>query len=46
MDAFNFAFSLFVIVLGLALTEVLGGMRKALQARRKIHIGWLVPLLG
>ena len=46
MDAFSFAFSLFVIVLGLALTEVLGGMRKALQARRKIHIGWLVPLLG
>lgn len=46
MDAFSFAFSLFVIVLGLALTEVLGGMRKALQARRKIQIGWLVPLLG
>jgi hypothetical protein len=46
MDAFNFAFSLFVIVLGLALAEVLGGMRKALQARRKIHIGWLLPLLG
>ena len=46
MDAFSFAFSLFVIVLGLALTEILGGMRKALQARRKIHIGWLLPLLG
>ena len=46
MDAFSFAFSLFVIVLGLALTEVLGGMRTALQARRKIHIGWLLPLLG
>ena len=46
MDAFSFAFSLFVIVLGLALTEVLGGMRKALQARTKIHIGWLLPLLG
>ena len=46
MDPFSFAFSLFVIVLGLALTEVLSGMRKALQARRKIHIGWLLPLLG
>ena len=46
MDPFSFAFTLFVIVLGLALTEVLSGMRKALQVKRKVHIGWLLPLLG
>jgi hypothetical protein len=46
MDAFSFAFSLFVVVLGLALTEVLGGMRNAMQSRRKVRIGWLLPLLG
>ena len=46
MDAFSFVFSLFSIVLGMALTEVFGGFGKALQSRRKIHIGWLAPMLG
>ena len=46
MDAFSFVFSLFSIVLGLALAEVMGGFGRALQSRRKIHIGWLSPLLG
>ena len=46
MDAFSFVFSLFSIVLGLALAEVLGGFGRALQSRRRIHIGWLSPLLG
>jgi len=46
MDSFSFVFSLFSILLGLALAEVLGGFGRALQSRRKIHIGWLSPLLG
>jgi hypothetical protein len=46
VDAFSFVFSLFGLLLGLALAEVLGGLGRALQSRRKIHIGWLSPLLG
>lgn len=46
MDSFNFVFSLFGLLLGLALAEVLGGFGAALQERRKIRIGWLTPLLG
>lgn len=46
MDSFSFVFSLFGLLLGLALAEVLGGLGRALQSRRKIHIGWLSPLLG
>lgn len=46
MDAFNFVFSLFGLLLGLALAEVLGGFGAALQERHKIRIGWLTPLLG
>lgn len=46
MDAFSFVFSFFSIVLGLAMTEVLGGMRKGLQSRKKVRIGWLTPMLG
>jgi hypothetical protein len=46
MDAFNFVFSLFGLLLGLALAELLGGFGAALQERHKIRIGWLTPLLG
>ena len=46
MDAFSFVFTLFGLVLGLALTEVFGGFGAALQERHKIRIGWLTPLLG
>jgi hypothetical protein len=46
MDNFNLVFSLFGLLLGLALAEVLGGFGAALQERRKIRIGWLTPLLG
>jgi hypothetical protein len=46
MDAFNLVFSLFGLLLGLALAEVLGGFGAALQERRKVRIGWLTPLLG
>jgi hypothetical protein len=46
MDAFNFAFSLFAIILGLSLVEVLTGFSRALRRRRVVHLGWLTPLLG
>ena len=46
MDAFNFVFSLFGLLLGLALAEVLGGFGAALQERHKLRIGWLTPLVG
>ncbi len=46
MEAFNFVFSLFSIVLGLALGEAFSGLGKALQSRRKVRIGWLTPLLA
>jgi hypothetical protein len=46
MDAFNFAFSLFAIVLGLSLVEVLKGFARALKRRRVVHLGWLTPLLA
>ena len=46
MSSFEFVFSLFGLLLGLALAEVLGGFGRALQARRKVRIGWLTSLLG
>jgi hypothetical protein len=46
MDSFNFVFSLYGLVLGLALTEVVAGFGNVLQERRKIAVGWLTPLLG
>jgi hypothetical protein len=46
MDAFSFVFSLFGLLMGLALAETIGGFGKALELRHKIRIGWLLPLLG
>ena len=46
MDAFNFAFSLFAIVLGLSLVEVLTGFARTLKRRRAVHLGWLTLLLA
>lgn len=46
VDAFNFTFSLFAIVLGLSLVEVLSGFARALRRRRIVHLGWLTPLLA
>ena len=46
MSNFEFVFSLFGLLLGLALAEVLGGFGIAIQNRRKVKIGWLTPLLG
>jgi len=38
--------SLFGLLLGLALAEVLGGFSKAVKARTDVRVGWLTPLLG
>lgn len=46
MDAFSFVFTLFGLLMGLALAEAIGGFGKALELRHKIRIGWLTPLLG
>ena len=53
MTPFEFIFSLFALVLGLAMTEVLGGFVRVLKARSvradedlPIRIGWQTPLLG
>jgi hypothetical protein len=46
MSEFEFVFTLFGLVLGLALAEIFGGLRTAIQSRRKIRIGVLTPLLG
>jgi hypothetical protein len=46
MDAFSFVFSLFGLLMGLALAEAIGGFGSALELRHKIDIGWLLPLLA
>ena len=46
MSDFEFVFSLFGLLLGLSLAEVLGGFGKALKARHRVRIGWLTPMLG
>ena len=46
MSIFEFVFSLFGLVLGLSLAEVLAGFARTVEARRKVRIGWLTPLLG
>lgn len=46
MSNFEFVFSLFGLLLGLALAEVLGGLSRALEGRSKVRVGWLTPLLG
>ncbi|MCY7279846.1 MAG: hypothetical protein LH610_02950 [Sphingomonas bacterium] len=46
MSEFEFAFSLFGLLLGLALAEGLGGLARALKASHAVRIGWLTSLLG
>jgi hypothetical protein len=46
MSRFEFVFSLFGILLGFSLVEVLGGFVRTMKLRRHIRLGWLVPLLG
>lgn len=54
MNGFEFVFSLFGLLLGLSLVEVLAGFAKAVEARVRpageraapLRLGWLTPLLG
>jgi hypothetical protein len=46
MSIFEFVFSLFGLVLGLSLAEVLAGFARTVRARERIRMGWLTPLLG
>lgn len=46
MSQFELVFTLFGLLLGLAIAEVLGGFARTLKLRRKVRIGWLTPLLG
>lgn len=46
MTGFEFAFSLFGLLLGLCIAEVLGGLGRALEHREEVSIGWLAPMLG
>ena len=46
MTGFEFAFSLFGLLLGLCVAEVLGGLGRALEHREEVSIGWLTPMLG
>lgn len=46
MSAFEFLFSFYGLLLGLALTEVIAGVSRAVNARKTRPIGWLTPLLA
>jgi len=46
MTVFEYVFSLYSLLFGLALAQVFGGFGNALQERHRIKIGWLTPLLG
>ncbi len=46
MTTFEFVFSLFVILLGLGLTEVFGGLARVVKARPPVRIGWATGLLA
>lgn len=50
MSAFEFLFSLFGLLLGFSIVEVLGGLARTIEARLRpdttFRMGWLTPLLG
>jgi len=46
MSNFEFVFSLYSLLFGLALAQVFAGFGNTLQERHKIKVGWLTPLLG
>jgi hypothetical protein len=46
MTVFEYVFSLYSLLFGLALAQIFGGFGNSLQERHKIKIGWLTPLLG
>jgi hypothetical protein len=46
MSSAEFCFSLFGLLLGFSLVEVLGGLVRTVKLRGTVRIGWLTPLLG
>ena len=46
MTVFEFVFSLYSLLFGLALAQVFGGFGNVLQERHRLKVGWLTPLLG
>jgi hypothetical protein len=46
VSGFEFIFTLFGLLLGLALAEGLGGLSRALKASHRVRIGWPTALLG
>ena len=49
MSPFELVFAVYGLLLGLAISEVLGGFSRALKLKRgtaAVRIGWLTPLLG
>ena len=46
MTIFEFVFSLYSLLFGLALAQVFGGFGNTLQERHKLKVGWVTPLLG
>ncbi|MEO1221421.1 MAG: hypothetical protein AAFY42_08730, partial [Pseudomonadota bacterium] len=56
MEGFNFLLEAFILLMGLAMAEVLGGFARVLKLRARkragiedpdaVRIGWLTPLLG
>ena len=46
MSDFEFVFSLFGLMLGFSLAEVLGGLIRTVKARREVRLGLLTPLLA
>ena len=46
MTVFEFVFSLYTLLFGLALAQVFTGFGNTLQERHKLKVGWLTPLLG
>ncbi|MCW3847278.1 hypothetical protein OF829_08495 [Sphingomonas sp. LB-2] len=46
MSSFEFAFSLFGLLLGLSVAEIMGGFARVMRGRTAIRLGWLTPLLG
>jgi len=46
LSAFEFYLSFYGLLLGLSVAEVASGFRNAIDARQKIRIGWLTPILA
>src|SRR5437868_5287574 len=46
MDSFDLLFSLFSLLIGLAMAEILGDLGRVIDHRKTLRIGWLTPMLA